>query len=70
MKCKGYCGPECVNGNCPVAWEEDYAERGYDVIHNCEECWYNNQCQNCMFYDECSIKENENGEESNSRRYS
>ena len=31
---------ECVDGSCPMALSDEYAERGMDVVHNCEECPY------------------------------
>ena len=31
---------ECVDGSCPMALSDEYAERGMDVVNNCEECPY------------------------------
>ena len=47
--CKGYCGVSCVDGTCPQANREEYAERGYDLVNNCNECHYNNGCEDCYF---------------------
>ena len=47
--CKGYCGVSCVDGTCPQANREEYAERGYDLVNNCNECYYNNGCEDCYF---------------------
>lgn len=47
--CKGYCGVSCVDGSCPMANREEYAERGYDIVHNCDECHYYKGCEDCCF---------------------
>ena len=47
-RCNGYCGVACVT-NCPMAWQEEYAERGYDIIHDCNECHYYKGCEDCCF---------------------
>ena len=31
---------QCVDGSCPMAWSEEYEERGMDVVHSCAECPY------------------------------
>ncbi len=49
--CIGYCGITCVDGTCPKAKREEYAERGYDVVHDCQECHYYKGCDDCAFYD-------------------
>ena len=46
--CKGYCGVTCISG-CPIALRDEYAERGYDVIHSCSECGYYKGCEDCAF---------------------
>lgn len=47
--CKSYCGYTCVNGACPVANMDEYMERGYDIIHSCDECPYYKGCEDCCF---------------------
>ena len=54
--CKDYCGVACVDGSCPMALDDEYAERGYDLIKNCSECFYYNGCEDCYFFDECERK--------------
>lgn len=49
--CDGYCGVSCVDGSCPIANYEDYEERGYDVVHNCSECYLYKGCEDCCFKD-------------------
>lgn len=46
-RCKSYCGVACVDGTCPIANMEEYEERGYDITHNCNECWYYKGCDDC-----------------------
>ena len=48
-RCKGYCGVTCVDGGCPMALRDEYAERGYDITHNCNECIYYKGCEDCAF---------------------
>ena len=48
--CKGYCGVSCVDGSCPIALREEYLERGYDLIRNCNECLYYHGCEDCCFF--------------------
>lgn len=56
--CKGYCGVTCVDGGCPMALRDEYAERGYDVTHSCDECAYYKGCEDCAFEDtEYCVKE-------------
>lgn len=47
--CKGYCGVACIDGSCPIANRDKYAERGYDVVHKCSECIYYKGCEDCCF---------------------
>ena len=35
--CSGYVGVACVDGSCPVANMEEYAERCMDVVKKCSE---------------------------------
>lgn len=48
--CANYCGITCVNGNCPVALADKYAEHGLDVIHSCNDCIYREGCDDCYFF--------------------
>lgn len=49
--CEGYCGVACIDGSCPVANFDDYEERDYDVVHNCNECHLYEGCKDCCFKD-------------------
>lgn len=49
--CPGYVGVACVNGNCPKAWQEEYAERDYPVIKSCKDCGYYKGCTDCAVMD-------------------
>lgn len=51
IRCGDYVGVTCVNGFCPIANREEYAERGYDVIYNCNECPFYNGCKDCALFD-------------------
>jgi hypothetical protein len=46
-KCRNYVGVACVDGSCPMANRDEYAERGYDITHNCDECVYHKGCEDC-----------------------
>jgi len=48
-RCAWYCGVACVDGSCPVANRDEYAERGYDVVHDCGECGFYKGCEDCTF---------------------
>ena len=48
-RCGSYCGVACVDGSCPIANREEYEERGYDIVHNCNECHYYRGCEDCAF---------------------
>lgn len=48
-RCKSYCGVTCVDGTCPAANRDEYGERGYDIVDNCENCFYYNGCEDCYF---------------------
>lgn len=62
--CPGYCGLVCVDGTCPMANREEYAERGYDIVHNCGECHYYRGCEDCCFKNtEDCVEPNPKGEE-------
>lgn len=49
--CKNYAGMACVDGSCPKANMEEYAERGMDVIKKCDDCPYYKGCKDCIFAD-------------------
>jgi len=59
-RCIGYCGVSCIDGTCPKANIDEYAERGYDIIKSCEECIYYEGCKDCYFYDKIDMCENPN----------
>ena len=46
-RCRNYVGVLCVNGDCPMANAEEYAERGMDVIRSCEDCNGYKGCEDC-----------------------
>ena len=46
-RCEGYVVVTCVDGGCPMANRDEYAERGYDVVHSCDECIYYKGCEDC-----------------------
>ena len=48
-RCESYCGVSCIDGSCPIANREEYAERGYDIVHDCKECYRYNGCEDCCF---------------------
>lgn len=69
-RCESYCGVSCVDGSCPVANRDEYAERGYDVIFDCDECWHYEGCKDCCFEGtemcpELNKNENNEGDENN-----
>jgi hypothetical protein len=47
--CEAYCGVTCVDGGCPIANRDEYAERGYYVVKSCDECPYYRGCEDCAF---------------------
>lgn len=58
-RCKSYVGVACVNGLCPKANADEYAERCMDVISDCNDCFYYKGCEDCAFVDTgyCAGKE-------------
>lgn len=44
-----WCGESCIDGTCPAANRDEYAERGYDVVHSCADCWEERRCDTCCF---------------------
>ncbi len=47
-RCKNYVGVACIDGTCPIALSEEYAERCMDVIKSCEDCWRYTGCKDCI----------------------
>lgn len=47
MHCKNYVGVTCVNGGCPMALAEEYAECCMPIIRDCEDYPFNNGCEDC-----------------------
>lgn len=47
MICSQFCTVNCVDGSCPIALIDEYAERGMDVIYSCNECIYHTSCDDC-----------------------
>lgn len=50
-RCKDYVGSACVDGTCPRANTEEYAERCMDVILSCDDCFYYEGCEDCILSD-------------------
>lgn len=50
-RCKDYVGVVCVDGSCPKANAEEYAERCMDVVKNCNDCHYYKGCEDCALAD-------------------
>lgn len=46
-RCKGYVGVSCVDGSCPIANADEYAERDMDVVRDCNDCHYYRGCEDC-----------------------
>ena len=51
--CLDYVGVACVDGTCPVANCEEYAERCMPVISSCRNCFYYKGCEDCAISDDC-----------------
>lgn len=47
--CPDYVGVACVDGTCPVANCEEYAERCMPVISSCRNCFYYPDRFNCPY---------------------
>ena len=47
--CRRYMGVHCIDGSCPKAIPEEYADRGMDVISSCEECFFYRGCEDCAW---------------------
>lgn len=48
--CKQYVGLACIDGSCPIANADEYAERCMDVVRKCEDCHYYNGCEDCALH--------------------
>lgn len=46
-RCSNYVGATCINGTCPMACSEEYAEACMSVIKNCTDCFYYGGCTDC-----------------------
>jgi len=47
MICDRFCTVNCVDGSCPIALREEYAERGIPVVYSCNECVNHTSCDDC-----------------------
>lgn len=56
-RCGNYCGVVCINSSCPMALRDEYMERGYDIVHNCDECIHYRGCDDCYFADKPDLCE-------------
>ena len=43
-QCPNYTGVSCIDGSCPAANRDVYAEYGCDVVYECGECWCYHGC--------------------------
>ncbi len=57
--CSDYVGVSCIDGSCPIANIDEYIERGYDVVRDCNDCCYYRGCDDCYWYrdNHCVIDE-------------
>lgn len=55
--CPDYVGVACVDGTCPIANYEEYAERCMPVISCCRDCFYYKGCEDCAIFDDCDRME-------------
>lgn len=62
-RCPGYVGYTCVNGSCPRANADEYAERGYDITHSCDECGWYKGCEDCALEDTEHCVKNKSADE-------
>lgn len=53
--CERFSADECVNGHCPIANRDEYAERGMDVIESCSDCSVWKGCEACIFQGERDV---------------
>ena len=49
--CKNYVGVACVDGTCPAAQIEEYAERCIPIVKKCSDCFYYRGCEDCALHD-------------------
>lgn len=47
--CKEYTCITCINGTCPVAVAEEHEYYDVPTIKNCDECFFNNGCEDCFW---------------------
>lgn len=48
--CPDFCAGACVDGTCPIALADEFADRGMDVLRNCDACWHHSGvCDDCIF---------------------
>lgn len=50
LTCPNYSCISCIDGSCPIACSEEYAEYGLPVVRTCIECPYYHGCDNCDKY--------------------
>ena len=55
--CTDYVGVACIDGSCPIANQEEFAERCMPVIRSCSDCGYYEGCADCAMADDCDRKE-------------
>lgn len=48
--CRRYLGVHCIDGSCPRAMEEEYADRCMDIVTSCEECPFYYGCVDCGWW--------------------
>ena len=56
--CPNYVGVACIDGSCPIANQEEFAERCMPVVRSCSDCGYYEGCADCAMADDCDRKEN------------
>lgn len=47
--CPAYLGLACIDGSCPIANRDEYAERGYYIVSDCSQCNFYKGCEDCYF---------------------
>lgn len=63
MQCRNYVGVACVNGSCPMALKEKYAEQCIPTIKDCRDCWLYRGCEDCALCDTEYCSENNDSQE-------
>ena len=51
--CYDYCGPFCVNGQCPAI------DKPGPLNHYCPNCFFYNGCEDCIYQEECNKEKGE-----------